>query len=86
MPDGMKYISKAAEPGAEQKPTEPNDVLREARERAGLSQAALGEAVGVSASTVSRWETLYGAVPRSPQVRRKVRELLGVDPWPEVAE
>ena len=53
--------------------------LRAAREQAGLSQRALGEQVGVSASTVGRWER-EGKVPDA-ETRAKVAEVLGLDPW-----
>ena len=58
----------------------PNRRLIEARQAAGLSQAALARAVGVSQTAVSKWER-FGAIPRSPEVRRRVEEMLG-KVWP----
>lgn len=49
--------------------------IREARERAGLSQAALGEAVGVRAPTVFRWERDQ-ITPELPRIAR-LAEVLG---------
>jgi len=44
-------------------------MIREARERAGLTQARLAELLGVQQSHVSRWET--GAVqPRAAMLER----------------
>ena len=53
---------------------------RQARQRAGLTQTEFAKAVGVSASTVGRWER-HGVKPRSSEVRAKVTEVLGCDPW-----
>jgi ribosome-binding protein aMBF1 (putative translation factor) len=60
---------------------QPNDRLRQAREQAGLSRAALAEAVGVSAYSVGQWER-YSVMPSAVEVRREVAEVLGVWPWP----
>lgn len=38
--------------------------IKEIRSRLGMTQAQLGEAVGVDQSTVSNWEN--GALPRGP--------------------
>jgi len=57
-----------------------NLVLRAARERAGLSKAALARAVGVALNTAWGWEA-YGARPRDSETRRRVAEVLGCWPW-----
>jgi DNA-binding transcriptional regulator YiaG len=59
----------------------PNAGVRVARERVGLSQSALAGLVGVSQSTVSKWER-SGVVPRAAGVRAKVAEMLGCWVWP----
>lgn len=52
--------------------------IRELREAAYLTQAELGELVGVSHVTVSKWEHGKG-VPRARHVR-KLAEVFGVPP------
>lgn len=47
-------------------------LIREARRRAGLSQAQLAERMGTSQSTVARWET-GRQMPRFDTVGRAVR-------------
>jgi DNA-binding XRE family transcriptional regulator/transcription elongation factor Elf1 len=59
----------------------PNDALRAARQRAGLSQTELARWVEVDTKTANRWERL-GFVPRSAEVRAAVADLLGCWPWP----
>jgi DNA-binding XRE family transcriptional regulator len=59
-----------------------NDRMRSARERAGLSQAALAALVGVSASLVSKWER-HSVMPADEEARRKVEAVLGADIWPD---
>jgi DNA-binding XRE family transcriptional regulator len=59
-----------------------NADLRAAREQAGLTQAALAKAVGVHPTTVGKWER-EGRPPGSGEVRAKVAEVLGFDPWAE---
>jgi DNA-binding transcriptional regulator YiaG len=54
----------------------PNRRLVRARQRVGLSQRALAQAVGVSEAAVGKWER-FSVVPRSESVRRKIEELLG---------
>jgi DNA-binding XRE family transcriptional regulator len=56
--------------------------LRAARWRAALTQLALAERVGVSPIMVDSWER-EGTKPSSAEVRAKVAEVLGVDPWAE---
>lgn len=51
--------------------------LREARKRAGLSQAELGEAVGVHQNTVSAWERGLLVPSRDAMVRLLM--VLGVE-------
>ena len=58
----------------------PGQVVRDARLNAGLLQYELARAVGVSTGTVNNWEQ-RGSVPSDPERRRKVAEVLGVDPW-----
>jgi uncharacterized protein YjbI with pentapeptide repeats/DNA-binding transcriptional regulator YiaG len=60
----------------------PNTELRKAREQASLSQKALADLAGVSATTVSRWER-HGRMPKSAELRARVAEVLGHWPWPE---
>jgi|GEM_PF-2097130 len=55
---------------------QPNARLRAARERAGLSQATLADAVGLTQVAVSRWER-FGSVPRDPATQEAVEKLLG---------
>ena len=50
------------------------DELREMREAAGLTQAALADRLGVKQSTVYRWE--HGQRGISEQIARHVRILL----------
>lgn len=54
-----------------------NDLVREARRRAGLSQRALAERAGTTQSAVARLEN-GGATPSFDTVRRLVR-LCGLD-------
>ena len=58
----------------------PNERLRTAREQAGLSQGALAELLGVSPSTVSKWER-YSIIPRDSEVQRKAEDLMGKGLW-----
>ncbi len=58
---------------------EPNLRLVEARRKAGLTQQALAQAVGVSRGAVSNWER-FGTSPHSDVVRGQIEELLG-DVW-----
>ena len=51
--------------------------IRLARRHAGLSQAALAEAVGVQRSAVSHWEAVQGKSPSMTNLRR-VATLTGV--------
>ncbi len=60
----------------------PNPRLQKAREQADLSQQALGEAVGVSQTAVSKWER-YSVVPRDKDTQKAVEDLLGTEIWPE---
>jgi transcriptional regulator with XRE-family HTH domain len=48
----------------------PQQRIRLARRHAGLSQAALAEAVGVQRSAVSHWEAVQGKSPRMATLRR----------------
>jgi uncharacterized protein YjbI with pentapeptide repeats/DNA-binding transcriptional regulator YiaG len=59
-----------------------NTELKKAREQASLSQKALADLAGVSATTVSRWER-RGKIPQSAELRARVAEILGQWPWPE---
>jgi transcriptional regulator with XRE-family HTH domain len=52
-------------------------LLREARRRAGLSQAELGQAVGVHQNTVSAWER--GLLTPSKDALVRLIAILGVD-------
>lgn len=51
--------------------------IRDARDRAGLSQAELGEKIGVDAMTVSRWER-GESLPRRG-LWPKIKEVTGVE-------
>ncbi len=62
----------------------PNLALIRAREAAGLTCATLAATLGVHRQAVRQWE-LHSAVPRDPDLRRRVADLLGTWPWPEVA-
>lgn len=74
---GRRQLQRAQErQRARQAAREPNKALREARERAGLSQVALAEVVGLSQTAVAHWE-LYGYTPRDAEVRQAVEALLG---------
>ncbi len=53
-------------------------LLRQARDRAGMSQARLGELVGRSAATVRAWER-GSSVPNDPTVVTAVAAALGLD-------
>lgn len=48
----------------------PQQRIRLARRHAGLSQAALAEAVGVQRSAVSHWEAVQGKSPSMSNLRR----------------
>lgn len=48
----------------------PQQRIRLARRHAGLSQAALAEAVGVQRSAVSHWEAVQGKSPSMANLRR----------------
>ena len=83
MPDGTLYTGKALAGSEETKPIvgpPPKAAVRAARERAGLSQEALAVRVGVSKSTVGRWER-DGAIPTNSEMRAEVAGVLGGDPW-----
>ena len=54
--------------------------IKSLRDRLNLTQAQLGEAVGVDQSTVSNWETQV-TVPRGPA--RKVLQSLAAQPAAE---
>ena len=54
-------------------PTDLATRLREARTKAGLTQAGLAEALGVSRSAVAQWET-----GRAGQIRANLAAALGV--------
>lgn len=58
--------------------------LRAERERAGLSQAAVGARFGVEQPTVSKWER--GAVPVPVPVRKPLREFLAAAPTVPTAQ
>jgi transcriptional regulator with XRE-family HTH domain len=51
-------------------------LIRESRERAGMSQEALAEALGVSRQAVSKWE--MGAAVPTPENLKALSEVLGV--------
>jgi len=53
-------------------------VLREARIRLGLTQEEAARRLGVSVSTLSRWER-GEHLPRSRPILERIREVLGVD-------
>lgn len=53
-------------------------LIRQAREKIGMTQADAAHAIGVSVGTVSRWENGHH-VPRIAPVRGRIREVLGVD-------
>ena len=59
-----------------------NEILKRARKAAGLTQKALGVALGYPEETVQRfvsnWETEYRPVPRKHY--KKICELLHIDP------
>lgn len=55
------------------------DLLREARLRAGLTQAELGERVGKPASMISRWER--GRVEPSLETLRLLVRACGLELW-----
>lgn len=57
--------------------------VKEIRSRLGMTQAQLGEAVGVDQSTVSNWEN--GAAPRGP-ARKLLQRLAEQGPAPSLAE
>ena len=54
----------------------PNQALRQARQRAGYSQRALAELVGVAQTTVGNWERCSSRP--NEETRERVAELLGV--------
>jgi len=84
MPDGTKHSGDTPkaeqEPGIAEEGAQDVGGLREARLRAGLTQAELAEKVGVSPSTLGRWER-EGRPPGSDGVRAKVAEVLDGDPF-----
>ena len=53
------------------------DAIRSARQRAGLTQAALAQALGVQPLAVLRWEG--GQRHPSAEVLRRIQELCGVE-------
>ncbi len=55
------------------------DLLREARLRAGLTQAQLGRRVGRSQSQIARWER--GEVKPSLETLRELIRACGLDLW-----
>ena len=55
------------------------DLLREARLRAGLTQAELGQRVGKPASMISRWER--GRVEPSLETLRSLVRACGLELW-----
>lgn len=59
-----------------------NTVLIAARTAAGLTRRDLAAALGVSKKAVDAWER-HSAVPRDPDLRHRVADLLGTWPWPE---
>ncbi|SRR6266496_3009622 len=58
-------------------PGKPNDLLRQEREKRGLSQARLAELIGAASSMISRWER--GARGTEPFYQEKLCELFGKD-------
>jgi DNA-binding XRE family transcriptional regulator len=72
-PDHVRSLTKAPSPNAE---------LKTARQQAGLTQAALAQKVGVSRTSISRWER-EGVVPRSAEARKRTSEVLDCPLWPE---
>lgn len=52
--------------------------LERRRKAAGLTQAELGEKIGVAASTIYKWET--GDMQPSPSQYPKLAEALGITP------
>jgi DNA-binding XRE family transcriptional regulator len=80
LPDDTEYAGELPpqEPYASEAQS-PTSELRIARQRAQLSQKELAEWVGVSPSTVGRWER-EGKVPDA-KTRAKVAEVLDRDPW-----
>ena len=56
--------------------------LKAARRRAGLSQTAMGERVGISRHAVSLWETKPWVDVRRPTPRRMLMALAGLDGLP----
>lgn len=53
------------------------DEIREARERAGLTQAQLGKAVGVSLRTIGNWER--GETPVAPRMQSRLLQALNAE-------
>ena len=53
----------------------PNQELREARQRVGMSQLELAEKIGVSQTAISHWE-LHSIVTEDADVRQAVYKLL----------
>lgn len=51
--------------------------LRELREQKGLTQAEVGERIGVKGNTISQWEA--GTRRPSPEKAKKIAEELGFD-------
>ncbi len=66
--------------------TQPNEQLRRSRERAGLSQAALAQAVGCSVSTIVNAEAGRTRRPLSIYQKRIARALKtpASELWPEL--
>ena len=57
------------------------NVVREAREKLGLTQEEFALKLEVTTSSVQKWE-LYGVVPRKPTLRRIYALAAGVTPQP----
>jgi transcriptional regulator with XRE-family HTH domain len=53
-------------------------LIREARTRLGMTQAEAAYAIGVTVSTLNRWENGHH-IPRIKPVRNRILEVLGVD-------